>query len=501
MNRNINGNINVSSISNLQSKLEPESTSPNTIILGIENISNNCWCISIFQCLRIHPGYRPWLDHYLKGKGDLDAWCLGFANYDKEAENIGITGTVSSSLNIQLLREKLSSSSYVPKIGKAIISANPNVQEDASEALFQLFRHVSPDQFFDWYHVKHLEPTGDVYPSLDPKRFSSLDSHNQFILSRRDWQVSIDIPSPDDNNNNNNNNNTNNESKSQKEETQLALPLSILLQKLWDFHPPTDNMEAAKYLNDKGQICGYRCTRERHFLIKHPDYITLHLKRFTQDPFNGNPFKNNRPISMPLTLHLPVVGQSALQGYSLISFIRHHGSLNSGHYVAYVSLVNNLQERIWHLCSDSCITVVNESDVIEASSLSYIYFYEKIPSIKECNQRRIRLATAASIATTITTKPKQVSSSSSFSSSSNEIQLVAPPLSLINFSSPLYAGNQLEENSSKKPVAITNQKLINLSYDIHELKRHYFSNTYWNTVFKRAAYHQPGKCNCWLDDS
>lgn len=473
-----------------------------TTVIGLHNAGNNCWLNALFQCLAHHSTYRIWIKHYLQGHKDLHVWCAAFDQYDREAseiraqlqahtdatqqqaQSVYMMGDSSgadtsappplalSTLDTQLLREALSHSSYVPKIGRSVISSSSHRQEDSSEALLQLFRHISTEQFFDWYHVKRLEPTGTLYPDADPRNYSKLEDSKHCIERTHEWQISLDIPSVPP--------------LAANDGSVAPPPLSFssLLQTLWQYEPNQGQMEEAKYVLEiqemitegpqrgtprrRQEVRGYRCIREEHYLGAHPDSVTFHLKRFVTHPLTGEGSKIHHPIYVPLTLNLPArVSGGAHQIYRLISCIRHIGTLAGGHYVAYV-----LHNETWWCCNDSKVTPVTMDEMTEVLQHGYIYFYQRKHLV---HQNQVRSAQAVN----------NTARSSEFATR-RDVQPAQLPL----ISQQTVVHEKLTHRDEYELLCNTNGYM-----------RGYFTDTFWNTMFSRAAEHQDSVCNCWDQNS
>lgn len=74
----------------------------------------------------------------------------------------------------------------------------------------------------------------------------------------------------------------------------------------------------------------YPVVRETVQFLEAPPALRLQLKRFYSD---GGLLKNGTPIQIPPTLELPLASKKT-KTYRLVSFVRHGGSLQSGHYIA-----------------------------------------------------------------------------------------------------------------------------------------------------------------------
>eukprot|EP00744_Colponema_vietnamica_P007361 GILI01010603.1.p1 GENE.GILI01010603.1~~GILI01010603.1.p1 ORF type:complete len:735 (-),score=219.34 GILI01010603.1:124-2328(-) len=100
-----------------------------------------------------------------------------------------------------------------------------------------------------------------------------------------------------------------------------------------------------------------------------PPSLMIHLKRF-----DNSRSKINKPISFPKVLDmLPYCSPNSdvkEAKYDLCAVTVHiGGSLNYGHYVAYVKGKNDL----WYLCDDDSVRQVGENEVLKAQSLILYY--------------------------------------------------------------------------------------------------------------------------------
>lgn len=57
--------------------------------------------------------------------------------------------------------------------------------------------------------------------------------------------------------------------------------------------------------------------------------------------------------------------------YSLFALVEHTGSLNFGHYVAYVKVLNE-----WYKADDSIVTKVDKREVLNREA--YLLFYQQV---------------------------------------------------------------------------------------------------------------------------
>ncbi|XP_061739670.1 ubiquitin carboxyl-terminal hydrolase 1 isoform X1 [Nerophis ophidion] len=109
-----------------------------------------------------------------------------------------------------------------------------------------------------------------------------------------------------------------------------------------------------KYFCD---TCHHYAEAERSLLFdKTPDVITIHLKRFSANNLELDPYaglsKVNTPLQTPLTLSLEewCTPQSSSKGhhYQLFAVVMHSGvSISSGHYTAYVRMSGLEDAKLW----------------------------------------------------------------------------------------------------------------------------------------------------------
>jgi ubiquitin carboxyl-terminal hydrolase 36/42 len=149
-------------------------------------------------------------------------------------------------------------------------------------------------------------------------------------------------------------------SETKKEEKIISLPITNTTNTLYDCLTEFQNIERLSE-NDKWKCdkCKeYVCADKWLNITQIPKYITIHLKRFT-----NNNIKNGKSIEMPENIEINN------QKYELRSYILHHGSSNGGHYINY-SKINNK----YILFNDA---VINESNFSDKNQ-GYIFLYNRI---------------------------------------------------------------------------------------------------------------------------
>lgn len=128
--------------------------------------------------------------------------------------------------------------------------------------------------------------------------------------------------------------------------------------------------------------------RKNMKLISLPPTLVVHLKRFQL--FGNMYIKNNTPISFPvqdLNLKHFVSDESCFNiAYHLTGIILHQGTLQGGHYIAYVKKAN---DQTWWLCNDSIVERIEESVINDiamkgkdstGSFTPYMFFYTQTTS-------------------------------------------------------------------------------------------------------------------------
>ena len=118
------------------------------------------------------------------------------------------------------------------------------------------------------------------------------------------------------------------------------------------------------------QCNGPESFTKKYSINRFPYVLILSLKRFKYNK-NSN-FKLRQMITYPFELELEN------KKYDLYGVINHYGSINSGHYTAYIKNRN----KKWTLCNDSSITEVKDEKRVMHSN-AYILFY--ISKESPCN--------------------------------------------------------------------------------------------------------------------
>jgi len=133
------------------------------------------------------------------------------------------------------------------------------------------------------------------------------------------------------------------------------------------------------------------CSRQQTISCP-PEFLTVHLKRF-QMSLGGMPQKLGDNVSFPMLLDLtpfcsqdeveenkkqiPTFDENGEVMYSLYGIVEHSGSINWGHYVAYVKSQSQSDGTDqWYHISDSYVEPVTAKKVQDQEA--YILFYERI---------------------------------------------------------------------------------------------------------------------------
>ena len=106
------------------------------------------------------------------------------------------------------------------------------------------------------------------------------------------------------------------------------------------------------------------------FLSTVGNFLILKTKRFSQ---NGSGFvKHLQKIACNEYLTVPVVSENnTIKQFKLLGTINHSGSLDRGHYTAFIKKAN---DNSWLHCNDAAVLSAKEENLDNNSS--YIYFYE-----------------------------------------------------------------------------------------------------------------------------
>lgn len=113
-----------------------------------------------------------------------------------------------------------------------------------------------------------------------------------------------------------------------------------------------------------------------------PEVLVIHLKRFSFSRSTKHKLETfvNFPIhDLDLTNYVACKSSTQRQLYELYALSNHYGSMASGHYTAYIKL---LDENKWYNFDDSHIIPMNEEDV--KSAAAYVLFYRRVKGEDAC---------------------------------------------------------------------------------------------------------------------
>lgn len=119
--------------------------------------------------------------------------------------------------------------------------------------------------------------------------------------------------------------------------------------------------------------------KKQFFLTNSGDCLIIHLKRFTWDLK-----KIGTPVSIPISLDMTPYFLTKTKSddyyrYHLIGVVAHSGTLNYGHYWAYINDLYADQDA-WYRCDDSSVRTMDKSGV---SDNAYMVFYLRESKVKE----------------------------------------------------------------------------------------------------------------------
>ena len=118
----------------------------------------------------------------------------------------------------------------------------------------------------------------------------------------------------------------------------------------------------------EGRECGVRgCTQKKLDIVRWPQTLCLHLKRFEWSERFGR-VKLNDAVAFREHEHVDAGGAS----YRLRSVVEHGGKAGGGHYVSFVRGNGGM----WYLCDDGVSPARCSLEAVLASQ-GYILFYER----------------------------------------------------------------------------------------------------------------------------
>jgi ubiquitin C-terminal hydrolase len=111
--------------------------------------------------------------------------------------------------------------------------------------------------------------------------------------------------------------------------------------------------------------------KKKIFIYELPKYLIIHLKRFSYE--NSHSIKNNIIIDSPMTISTKKIARTD-KNYQLYAVVRHDGSVNGGHYIAYTK---NIINKEWYKHDDSNIArLKNPMSLLNITKNGYILFFE-----------------------------------------------------------------------------------------------------------------------------
>nr|XP_054603687.1 uncharacterized protein LOC107377179 isoform X3 [Nothobranchius furzeri] len=136
-------------------------------------------------------------------------------------------------------------------------------------------------------------------------------------------------------------------------------------------------------LSGQDQLFCERCNTKSDSINKpemerHPEVLTLLLKRFKFDYSLMNYVKIKRSVQIPKLLQIPISGDQS-QKYELYAFVEHLGELRFGHYTV---SIRSQDDGRWYDFDDTRVTLSPyqyfQLDNEEKNCSAYLLFYRKI---------------------------------------------------------------------------------------------------------------------------
>ena len=135
---------------------------------------------------------------------------------------------------------------------------------------------------------------------------------------------------------------------------------------------------APDILNEENLFYCHVCKSHEPALVTHQftslgKFLIMQTKRFIS---SGSRFvKHLQKIICTPNLSIPLFnnGQNETINFKLLGTINHTGSLERGHYTAYIKMPH---KNKWLHCNDTAVIPTNEENLNNESS--YLYFYEKV---------------------------------------------------------------------------------------------------------------------------
>lgn len=332
-------------------------------LCGLINTGNKCFLISVLQCLF---GTLKLTDYFLSRqyvKDDSEN-----AN-SKKVEYYIVISYANLLINVWESNQLLKPKSFTENLSKFIKKYYTTQQQDSHECLLYILDLLHKGMSYEI----DVEIKGDIKNENDILMKKSLESWKDFY--EKEYSYIIETFNGLSYNTISCNN------CDSKED--IFEPFNCLSIDIPDQNSDSEasNLHSClnKYFNNEN-ITHWKCDKcEKTGCNKHtkawslPNYLIIHLKRFTND---GN--KKNNFIDYPVdNLNLtPYISNDKNDPnnyiYSLYAVNYHSGSLNSGHYW---SSCKNMDEN-WYLFNDGNVSHLKESNEI-VSKDAYILFYHR----------------------------------------------------------------------------------------------------------------------------
>ncbi|MGL5263419.1 MAG: ubiquitin carboxyl-terminal hydrolase [Candidatus Rhabdochlamydia sp.] len=329
-------------------------------IPGFENLGANCAFNSCLQIILHHPEwrniYKMIAEHYSNQDQQVDKDC---------GENmLAVLTTYDDACTYR----KAISSDYSQKFRLVLHHLNPQIEkksrhEDAHEVFITLVgeyekiinlqkgeEHLLNTSYIHFKNMltKYYKVGKEVdIPNDIP---SCLSECNTLTKEEVQWQLQIELSAH-----------------------KISPNFNELLQTFFNKKEEeiTFSENSAKLMKDEKCVQVELIKEERKF-AKKPTYLAIQFARFSHDE-RGPSKIHTLIIDIPEQLDTTslAIKDSSLGKYELTSFIVHSGTLNSGHYIAYLK-----KEDQWIKCDDESTSYTDKSDVLQDLSNSYMCFYK-----------------------------------------------------------------------------------------------------------------------------